>query len=374
MPRKQKAAKAILDASNVDHSAAADAAHHTAEADDNLPADAGLPRRASAVPHASGLASERVSQDRLRFADPLATDTGDVDQRNVAAPTLGVPSPVTQSLAEIRAWHRQRVFAMEQRKRADLALGAFLRTSLGWSRALPKAEAEKIRKRAANLILLGEKVFKGKETAIGDTDFAQFGVVIMAAIQGRSHWDAIESSATKEMERLAKSLPVWAAFGEPIKGFGSRSLAVILAETGDLSNYANPAKVWKRMGLAVMDGVRQGGLRKSAGADEWIAHGYSAKRRSFMFVIGDVLVKNQNPYRELYLTRKSIERAKAEALGLTVVPAAKIPVKRKHEFMSDGHVHRRAQRYMEKRLLKDLWQAWRQTTSFLTPNNTMSAA
>ena len=29
--------------------------------------------------------------------------------------------------------------------------------------------------------------------------------------------------------------------------------------------------------------------------------------------------------------------------------------------MSDGHVHRRAQRYMEKRLLKDLWQAWKET-------------
>lgn len=320
-------------------------------------------------PHASG--------------EGLAVD----DTLRNSAPSL---API---IAEIRAWHRDRVFAMEQRKRADLALGAYLRRQLGWSRALPKAEADKISKQARDLIALGEKVFAGKATAIGNAEFAQASMVILAAIHGRAHWDAIEATACKEMERLAKLLPVWPAFGEPIKGFGARSLAVIVGEAGDLSLYANPAKLWKRMGLAVMNGVRQGGLRKTASAEDWIAHGYNAKRRSFMFVIGDVLVKNQSHYRELYLARKDIERAKAKALGLTVAPAAKIPAKRKDEFMSDGHVHRRAQRYMEKRLLKNLWQAWRragctlqtiqrvpaaatqrQTKLFVTPRRGLSAA
>lgn len=312
---------------------------------------------------------------------------------NEVAPQKPIAPSLAFIIAEIRAWHRQRVFAMDQRKRSDLALGAFLRTQLGWSRALPKAEGEKIRKQAAELIALGEKVFKGKATAIGNPSFDQWGAVILAAIQGRSHWDAIESAATKEMERLAKSLPVWSTFGEGIKGFGARSLAVIVGEAGDLSLYANPAKLWKRMGLAVMNGVRQGGLRKTASAEDWIAHGYNAKRRSFMFVIGDVLVKNQNDYRAVYLARKDFERAKAHAAGLTVAPAAKIPEKRKHEFMSDGHVHRRAQRYMEKRLLRNLRSAWRraaqesttertlpatetqrQTSDHVTPNERVSAA
>ena len=51
--------------------------------------------------------------------------------------------------------------------------------------------------------------------------------------------------------------------------------------------------------------------------------------------------------------------AKAAAAGLKVVPSAQIPKGREAEFMSEQHVHRRAQRVMEKELLKDLWVAWR---------------
>lgn len=277
-------------------------------------------------------------------------------------------------IAEIKHWHRQRVFAMDQRKRSDLALGAFMRSQLGWSRSLPKAEAAKIVKHAADLITLGEKVAKGKTTGIGDSVFSQWATVILASIQGRAHWDAIEATATKEMERLASSLPVWTSFGDGVKGFGPRSLAVIIGETGDIGSYATVAKLWKRMGLAVMNGVRQGGLRKTASAAEWIEHGYSARRRSYMFVIGDVLVKNKGVYREVYLTRREYEREQAGVRGLIVAPAAKIPAARKAEFISDGHVHKRAQRYMEKRLLRDLWQAWRRTLGAVTSNAQLSAA
>lgn len=263
------------------------------------------------------------------------------------------------TITEIRAWHRKRCFAMEQRKRSDLALGSYLRSAMGWSRSLPKAEAEKIKSRALDMLALGEKVAKGKATGVEVEGFSEFSTEIMASVLSRSHWDAIETAATKEMERLAKSLPVWGNFAEGVRGFGARSLAVIVAEAGDLSNYPKKGHLWKRMGLAVMDGVRQGGLRKSAAADEWIEHGYNAKRRSQMFVIGDVLVKVGEHYRAVYLARKEYERARAIASGLTVAPAAKIPAKRKDEFVSDGHIHLRAQRYMEKMLLRDLLVAWK---------------
>lgn len=311
-------------------------------------------------------ASVDLSQDPAARASTSVPNASDVGQHGADAPTHRAAS-LAPIIAEIRARHRERVFAMEQRKRSDLALGSYLRRALGWSRALPKAEADQIAKAARDLITLGERICDQKETGIGNPEWAQFGPIISASIYGRAHWDDVETNATKEMERLAKSLPVWPMFGEPIKGFGARSLAVIVGEAGDLSLYSNPAKLWKRMGLAVMNGTRQGGLRKSAGADEWIAHGYNAKRRSFMFVIGDVLVKNQSKYRDLYLARKDIERAKAAERGLIVAPAAKIPAKRKDEFMSDGHIHRRAQRYMEKRLLRDLWSAWRAASEDVPP-------
>lgn len=250
-------------------------------------------------------------------------------------------------IAEIRSWHRQRCFAMEQRKRADLALLAFLRTQLGWSLALPNDECKAIATQAMKMLALGEKVFKGKATGIDDAAFGQWSGVIIAAISARKVWDDIEGTATKEMSRLALTLPAWATFGEGVRGFGSVSLAVIVGESGDLALYSNPGKLWKRMGLAVFGGVRQGGLPKSASADEWVAHGYNRQRRSRMFVIGDCLIKsNRGAYRRIYDERKAYEVARDPDMK---------PIK----------AHRRAQRYMEKRLLKDLWQAWRRATGHM---------
>lgn len=135
---------------------------------------------------------------------------------------------------------------------------------------------------------------------------------------------------------------MWGSFAEGVRGFGAVSLAGIVGEAGDLSNYATKSKLWKRMGLAVIDGVRQGGLTKGASAEQWIAHGYSPIRRARMFVVGGCLVKNNRdgPYRRAYDQRKAYELAGDPDMKPIIA-------------------HRRAQRYMEKRLLRDLWQAWR---------------
>ena len=259
-------------------------------------------------------------------------------------------------IAEIRYHHRNRNYAMEQRKRADLSLLSFLKIQLGWSKALPDAERDAIAKRAAALIK-------------NPTD--EWAGVILAAVAAREPFEAVEKAAVKEMERLAKSLPVWSSWGEGIKGFGARSLAVIVGEAGNLSNYPTKAHLWKRMGLAVMDGIRQGGLSKNAGADAWVAHGYSKQRRSRVWTIGDSMVKTDGPYRAVYLARKEYERERAEREGLTVAPSAKIPKKDADRYISDGHVHRRAQRYMEKKMLRDLWVAWRRTRAIVSPDGTI---
>jgi hypothetical protein len=241
---------------------------------------------------------------------------------------------VGETIDLIRSWHRQRCFAMEQRKRIDLSLGSFLRMMLGWSLALPDAERKAIAEQVQELM------------ATGDPD-GQYSAVILASAAARKPFDDIEAQALKEMTALAKVLPVWSTFGAGVRGFGAASLAVIIGEAGDLSNYSSVAKLWKRMGLAVMDGVRQGGLGKGAGAEAWIEHGYNPVRRSRMWNIGDTLIKGNRDgeYRTAYLARKEYELARD--------PECK-PIK----------AHRRAQRYMEKRLLKHLWQAWRGGPSF----------
>ena len=269
--------------------------------------------------------------------------------------------PIGETITLIRASHGMRKFAMEQRKRLMNALGAFLRTALGWRLDISEVERKRIAARAQTLIDIGQKVAKGKRPDIVDAAYAEWETVIQAALTGCIPWDTLESDNTKRMESLASTLPVWAGWAEHVRGFGARSLAVLVGEIGDLNDYATVARVWKRMGVGVIEGARQGGLTKSASKEQWIEHGYKAERRALLFVIGDCLVKlnGDGYYRSLYLARKQIEIAKAMDRGLLVAPAARIPKAKRDQYMSDGHVHKRAQRYMEKRLLKHLWQAWR---------------
>jgi hypothetical protein len=245
---------------------------------------------------------------------------------------------------EITALHRKRNFAMEQRKRAHLALGSFIRMALGWRKDLPDAERKAIAAEAADYIGNG---------------YGPFIDVIAASDLARAPYEKIERECLRKMEKLAKQLPAWKYFGDAVRGFGAASLGVIVAEAGDLSDYATEAKLWKRMGVAVLDGVRQGGLGKNASAEAWIEHGYNPQRRSRMWNIGDALIKGNRAgkYRTFYLRRKEYE--------LQRDPEMK-PIK----------AHRRAQRYMEKRLLRDLWRAWRRTgvATAARPDLELSAA
>ena len=147
----------------------------------------------------------------------------------------------------------------------------------------------------------------------------------------------------KLLEQLAAQLPV-AKWIETVRGVSLLSLAAVVAEAGDLSReghapwrgYANPAKLWKRMGLALVDGERQ---RKCADTEKGTAMGYSPLRRSVVWNIGECIIKaGDKHYRAIYDTRKVYEATKIEGPPILI--------------------HRRAKRYMEKRFLFDLWRVW----------------
>ncbi len=154
--------------------------------------------------------------------------------------------------------------------------------------------------------------------------------------------EAMQARHEKDIARLVKSLPAW-PWVKACKGFGANNLASLLAETGDLANYANPAKLWKRMGVGLVGDRRQGNPADKADKAAWIEHGYKAERRSVLWNIGACLMKAGGVYADLYRERKKIELVK---LGLP-------------EDGKSMHAHRRAQRWMEKRALRDLWRAWR---------------
>lgn len=260
---------------------------------------------------------------------------------------------------EITLLYRDYSFAQEQRKRMDLALGAYLRRALGWQKDLPEKERARIAKEAAAIAK--------------DAEGTRFEAMVNAQTEGRACFDEVESVALKAMTKLAAALPVWESWGKNIRGFGAKSLAVIVAEAGDLSNYSDKSKLWKRMGLAVMGDVRQGGLKKGSSAEAWIEHGYSPKRRSQAWNIGDTMIKAQvrkvkddadddsgermslGEYGQVYLDRKAYELARDPDMKPIIA-------------------HRRAQRVMEKRLLKNLWQAWRRASQKMESMETLPDA
>jgi hypothetical protein len=179
-----------------------------------------------------------------------------------------------------------------------------------------------------------EKVFAaayGKgEHDLADIAFAATFPLVEARDGVARHRALVE----KRLVKLAKSLPV-APYVESVRGVGLASLAAIVGEAGDLSHYSTVAKLWKRLGLAVMpDGTRQ----RRIGGDAAIEHGYSPARRSVMWNVGACIVKAGGPLKDVYDARKAYE-------------AERVATK--------GHAHNRAQRYVEKRFARDLWVAWR---------------
>lgn len=144
----------------------------------------------------------------------------------------------------------------------------------------------------------------------------------------------------RQIVKLAKQLPVW-SWVAGVRGVGALGLGLIVGEAQDLARYANPGKLWKRLGMAVMDDGKA--QRRIADAEKAVAAGYCPRRRSLMHVIGDSLIKQNGAvgyYKVLYNERKAYELARAPE-------------------MPKIHAHKRAMRYMEKRFLLHLWQAWK---------------
>lgn len=271
-----------------------------------------------------------------------------------------------EAIARIRAAHRARWSVIKLQRMTNLACLSRVRSVMNWHSVDPE-EREKLKKQSQEIVDRIEK---------GDVDGIDPWVVreVTAAIAARQPYDAVRKDAEKQMEQLARLLPGW-SWMQNIRGLAEGTLAMIVGEAGNLSDYANPAKLWKRMGLAVIGGKAQGKPGTGATAEDWIAHGYNAERRSKMFNVAEAIVKAQGePYASMIIERKKIEHAKAIAEGLIPCATSKttadnwaklglvLTVVKKADptkHRTAAHMTRRAGRYVEKRILRDLWRAWR---------------
>lgn len=241
-------------------------------------------------------------------------------------------------IADIVETHRRRVAWHKAEKALILNAKAQCRRFVGGD----KDKADK----------LYESVIKGSEHELALKALAVIAPLIDAADDIREKRLEIE----KVLASLAKKLPV-AKWLDGVSGFSYLSLAGVIGAAGDLSNYENPAKLWKRMGLAVMgDGQRQ---RKVTNADEAIEHGYSPVRRSLVWVCGECIVKAQ--------IRNPKDKETKEPLGdpYAIGPLGQLYLDRKAYLAARDpdatkkHIHLSAKRYVEKRLIRNLWRAWR---------------
>lgn len=236
--------------------------------------------------------------------------------------------------------HRFRQATIKSVLRLNNQTGAMTRTLLGYS---PFGEE----KEQAKLLNRSVKILKaiGKGESLEGEDGEIMAMVLPFYLSQQEAAKPIvkyQRSLERQMEKLSKSLPVW-PWVEEIRGFGPLALAMLIGETGRLSNYSNPSKVWKRLGVAVINGKRQQKILGTTDEKkaEAIEHGYNPSRRSVLFNVGDTMIKGnrEGKYRTLYLARKELEEVKK-------------PDDSKMAW------HRRAQRYMEKALVKDLWLEW----------------
>ncbi len=275
--------------------------------------------------------------------------------RNALTPSLPVPTPdesFQNLIMIIRELHRQRDDLLRAEGNLTRQLKSIdRRASVGQILSVTQSDsAEDARKSNG-----GAKDRLSIDSHIGNVSSLAAPALTAARVAIHENKLLIE----KQLTKYAKQLPVWNSFWEPIRGVGAMGLAQIIGEAGDLSNYTNPAKLWKRFGLAVMPDGQQRKHKDAALAE---LHGYSPHRRAVMHVIGDSMLRNCEGYwRKVYDDNKQRERDKAAAEGLTVAPSAKIQrmsVSDRAKHRSDGHIHNRALRYLEKRLLKKLWQAW----------------
>ena len=187
-------------------------------------------------------------------------------------------------------------------------------------------------------------------------DIALYEAIVAPFIEAMNPLRSREKSLTKEMEKLVKTLPVW-KWCDGQKGLGAASAARMIAQCGDFTEYRSISALWKRAGLAVIDGERQ---RRVTG-DAAIIHGYSPYRRSVFWNMCQSFFKAQGTaekgtatkYRLYYDAQKARQlEINSDTLG---APSKADPTKRVCVLK---HADNRAMRKLTGKIVQDMANAW----------------
>lgn len=276
------------------------------------------------------------------------------------APYIATPE-VTAICDEIRRLHGQRQLIIKAQTKAILQAKSIIRVVHKRDGDWDDEAAKKAAKKRIDAIY---------DEARADPNHPEHAAVAAVLSMG----DAVEplrKALEKQMVKLAKQLPAY-AWVKSVKGFGDMSFATIVGECGDIGTYRTVSCLWKRMGVAVIAGCRQGAPGTGASADDWIMHGYRKSRRAVSWNARKLVIGSMGLWRPdfdsdlsdaTYYQRVYAERARYESERCPHKDGT--PIKRvtnakgvdKESY--SGHAANRAHRYVEKRLLKHLYLEWR---------------
>jgi hypothetical protein len=323
-----------------------------------------------------------------RYAEKAAGSMPSTRRRKPADP---MPPNLETTIQEIMALHRRHRAIIKAQQRIDRSCEAYLASLAGYAPTLPQPERLKIWKEVGRVRRLVESNMKAAEQSAahaGHRAAAEMAVdtlpasrkgnrddgptmaaekasselpsslpswadipTIEASAIGRRTWDILEPPILKRLETLAATLPGF-AFWNGFKGLGPAGLAHLIGETGDLNAFADKSKLWKFMGIAVIEGKRQ---QKRKSKEEAKLHAYNPERRSLVWQIMDSCMKHQRPkeqppgpYGALYNRRREATAHRPD--------------------WSKQRQHDDACRYASKKLLSHLLAAWKQATKPEEPN------
>lgn len=197
-----------------------------------------------------------------------------------------------------------------------------------------------------------------EKNGIGEDALAGFDAGIAA-------WSTFVAKLGRRVEKLTKEHPIHEWINQII-GLSGKQFAELLLLIGPLWKYPNPQKVYKRLGLHVVDGMA---LRKKKGK----FLGYNTRCKGWAYNIGDLIVKSTgktgpSPYRPYY-DKKKAEYMAREPSGPSNCRFGQhhknkdgktIQCKSKNgdPNAAPAHVENAARRYAVKKLVRDLWLAY----------------
>lgn len=267
---------------------------------------------------------------------------------------------------QIVAYHRQNRFMIKMQSRIDRSMEAYVRTYVfGFSPMLSEEARKEITKKTTALM-------KQCRAGTAPAEYADIAEMVVLSDASRESWDILRGQRERALEKLAKQLP-GADFVKSVPGVGMLGFAQIIGETGDLSNYADKGKVWKRLGLAPYEGFAmstwmRASWRPYALKEEWTDESlglfWKAERYAIVAMIAQFLWMKQwtgkekappdgepnGPYGEIYARRRahtSFTHAGEDA-------------------WTPMHSHKDALRYMFKTFIRDLHREWRRARPELT--------